>query len=103
MKKLINITIGIIRDRETRRWAMFILVIAALAMTLLGGTLMAEWIAQSLMRFLLFWAICGWLTLTVMLLAIFDILAVRVEARRERKALRHEVFTDKDEEQKDRR
>ena len=42
-------------------------------------------------RFLLYWFACGWLTLLMLLMALFDLLLVRAQARAARKRMR-EVF-----------
>jgi len=42
-------------------------------------------------RFILFWLVCAWLTLTAILLAVFDLLMVRIEARNARRELRAEI------------
>ncbi|MDQ6764581.1 MAG: hypothetical protein M3Z22_00535 [Verrucomicrobiota bacterium] len=39
-------------------------------------------------RYLLFWFVCGWLTVTAMLLALLDLLLVRKAARGRRETLR---------------
>ena len=41
--------------------------------------------------FIFFWLICAWLTITAMLLALFDLLMLRAGARKERRALRDEM------------
>jgi hypothetical protein len=40
---------------------------------------------------ILFWIICVWLTFTALLLAIFDLLMVRAEARKAQLALREKL------------
>ncbi|PYK09700.1 MAG: hypothetical protein DME61_05820 [Verrucomicrobia bacterium] len=83
-------TRGIIRDRNTRRKTMLVLIMVALILLLSGSTFL-----QSALNphehpgwFILFWLICAWLTLTAMLLAIFDLLVVRLEARKSQRELR---------------
>lgn len=63
---------------------MFSLLVIALVLLFAGSTFL-----QSLLNphehpvwFMLFWFVCGWLTLTAMLLAVFDLLRVRLDARR---------------------
>ena len=43
---------------------------------------------------ILFWVACVWLTFTAMLLAIFDLLIVRLQARRARRALREKLESE---------
>ncbi len=42
---------------------------------------------------ILFWIACVWLTFTAMLLAIFDLLMMRLEARRAQRALQEKLET----------
>ncbi|HEX4086147.1 MAG TPA: hypothetical protein VHY22_14625 [Chthoniobacteraceae bacterium] len=83
-------TRGIIADPRTRRWTMFILLAAALLMLFAGATFLAGAI-ESPWTFLLYWFVCAWLTLAALLLALLDILMVRVIARRERRRLEEEM------------
>jgi hypothetical protein len=69
---------------------MFLLVVVALVFLLAGSTIL-----QSLLnphdhpfRFILFWLICAWLAVTAILLAVFDLLMVKSEARKAERALR---------------
>ncbi|PYL68697.1 MAG: hypothetical protein DMF28_06055 [Verrucomicrobia bacterium] len=87
---VVHVTRGIIRDRNTRRKTMLVLIMVALILLLSGSTFL-----QSALNphehpgwFILFWLICAWLTLTAMLLAIFDLLVVRLEARKSQRELR---------------
>jgi protein-S-isoprenylcysteine O-methyltransferase Ste14 len=87
---VVHATRGLIRDQNTRRKAMFILVIVALVLLFSGSTFLAATInpREHPGWFILFWAICAWLTLTAMLLAIFDLLMVRLHGRRAERSLR---------------
>ena len=84
---------GLIRDRQTRRKAMFLLVLAALVLLFVGSTVLQTVLSphEHPGWFIFFWVICGWLTVTAMLLAILDLLMVRLEARRARRSLREVV------------
>jgi hypothetical protein len=46
--------------------------------------------------FILFWVACGWLALTAMLLAIFDMLIVRREEREAERELRQKLRDQND-------
>jgi hypothetical protein len=90
---VVHATRGVIRDANVRRKAMFGLVIAALVLLLAGSTIL-----QSILnphehpgRFIFFWVLCGWLALTAMLLAVFDFLMLRLEARRTQRMLREKL------------
>lgn len=86
-------TRGVIRDQKTRRKAMVFCLALAVVMLLAGFT-----VFQTLLNphehpwfVILFWVACVWMTFTAMLLAIFDLLIIRSEARRARRALREKL------------
>ena len=86
-------TRGVIRDQRTRRKAMVVLLTLAVLLLILGGTVLAPLLnpRDHLIGALVFWLGCIWLTLTAMLLAIFDLLIVRLEAKRAQRALRERL------------
>jgi hypothetical protein len=93
---IVHATRGVIRDQRTRRKAMVVLLALAVLMLLAGFT-----VFQSMMNprehpwfVISFWIACVWLTFTAMLLAIFDLLVVRQEARRAQRALREKLEAD---------
>jgi drug/metabolite transporter (DMT)-like permease len=94
MKLLLAVTRGLILDTAMRRRAMGGCVLAACAMTFAGSSFLARFLADNLRVFILFWLVCGWLTVTAVLLAIYDLLLLRARARIERKKLRGEIFGD---------
>ena len=65
----------------------------ALLMMILGSTLLAPAISprEHSIGFVVYWAVCGWLTLTVILLALFDILIVKRGARTLRKTMERDL------------
>jgi len=79
---IMRATRGVIRDQNTRRKAMFILVLGALVLLFSGTTFLQSALnpRQHPVWFILFWLLCAWLTLTATLLAIFDLLVVWLEA-----------------------
>ena len=90
---VVHATRGVIRDRATRRKAIFALLTIAVLMVIAGSTFL-----QGLLNphehfgcFAFYWLVCGWLTFTVLLLALFDLLFVRAEGRAARRALRERV------------
>lgn len=91
LRTIILVTRGIILDPRTRRWAMFILLLGALLMLFAGNTFLAGNLATP-MSFLVYWGICGWLTLAALLLAFWDLLLVRAAARRERRRLEKQML-----------
>jgi hypothetical protein len=84
---------GLILDQLTRRRTMFLLVLTALVLLFLGSTVLQTALNphEHLGWFIFFWVVCGWVTLTAMLLAIFDLLMVRLESRRTQRSLREVV------------
>ncbi len=81
---------GIIRDQKTRRRVMLILIVAALLMLVSGSTFLRGVIDphEYTGRFMLFWLACAWLAVSALLLAVFDVLMVRAEARAAARLLR---------------
>ena len=80
---------GLVRDQTMRRKAMFWTVLVAVGMLFLGATFLAPVLNSPENRawFVLYWLACAWVTITVFLLAIFDLLMVRAEARATRREL----------------
>ena len=97
MKLIIAITRGLIRDQNTRRHAMFVLVLAALLMLFAGGTFLSGWLLGQPVIFILYWIACGWLTLAAVLLSFLDVLMLRLKLRHERRQLRRAIFGENDE------
>jgi protein-S-isoprenylcysteine O-methyltransferase Ste14 len=82
-------TRGVIRNQTTRRKTMFTVLVIALVLLFCGSTFLASMLnpQEHPVRFILFWFICAWLTLTAILLAVFDLLTVRLEARNAQRSL----------------
>lgn len=85
------LTIGILRDYQLRRWAMFYLILAAVAILFVGSTLLMGWLREHPFLFLGYWGACAWLTLTAVLLAVYDMAAVRKSAIEEKNRLKKEM------------
>jgi protein-S-isoprenylcysteine O-methyltransferase Ste14 len=90
MSFVVHATRGVIRDHNARRKTMFALVVIALALLFVGSTIL-----QSVLNphehpvwFILFWLICAWVAVTAVLLAVFDLLMVKSEARKAERILR---------------
>jgi hypothetical protein len=90
LKTILLMTRGIILDPRSRRWTMFILIVAALLMVFAGSTFLSSFIATP-WNFIVYWGVCAWLTLAAMLLAVWDIIMVRVAARRQRRELEKQI------------
>jgi endonuclease/exonuclease/phosphatase (EEP) superfamily protein YafD len=90
LRTILIVTRGILLDPRTRRWAMFILLLAALVMLFAGSTFLSDSIATP-WSFLLYWGACAWLTLAALMLALWDLLLLRAAARRERRNLEKQI------------
>ncbi len=90
---VIHATRGLIRQRKTRRNTMFIGVLVALALLFCGATFLAPQLDPHERPgwFILYWVACAWVTTLVLLLAILDLLLVRVQARDEKRRLARET------------
>ena len=89
----VHATRGIIRDPRSRRKMMALSVIVALILLVVGLTVLRPALDphEHPVRFVIFWFACAWITVTGLLLALLDILLVRAEARRTRRALREAI------------
>ena len=89
---VIHATRGVIRDAVVRRKTMFVLLIVALVLLLSGSTFLQGFVnpREHPFWFIFFWLVCAWVTVTAMLLAIFDLLILRLEGRRAERRLREE-------------
>jgi hypothetical protein len=90
---VVHATRGVIRDRQMRRKTMFVLLIGALVLLFFGSTFLQSALnpRERPAWFIFFWVVCAWLALTAMLLAVFDLLILRLEARKAQRML-HEKF-----------
>ena len=89
---VVHATRGVIRDRTMRRRMMLVLLALALLMIVAGSTFLAATLdpREHAVRFILFWLACAWFTISALLLALFDVLMVRREARALQKQLQHQ-------------
>ena len=85
---------GAIRDRKTRRKSMLVLLVLALLFLFSGSTFLQSALdpREHPGRFILFWAICAWLTMAAILLAVFDLLIVKLEGRQNERTLREKFL-----------
>jgi hypothetical protein len=90
---VIHATRGLIRDQNARRKTMFVIVLVAIVLLFSGSTFLESALnpREHPVWFLLFWLICAWLALTALLLAIFDMLMLRMAARKAERILRSQV------------
>src|SRR5260370_31330405 len=90
---VVHATRGVIRDQKTRRKAMLWLLVIALVLLILGFTFLQPVLnpREHPWRVILFWIACFWLTFTALLLALFDLLVLRLQARRAERALHEKL------------
>ena len=93
---MVHATRGVIRDPRARRKMMLALLAGAIVVLLCGLTFLQPALSpqEHPWRVIIFWMACIWLTLTALLLAIFDLLMLRMEARRAERALRERLGTE---------
>src|SRR5713101_4787534 len=90
---VVHATRGLIRDQNTRRKAMLFLLMLALLLLILGFTFLQPALnpQEHPWRVIFFWIVCIWLTSTALLLALFDLLVLRLQARQAERALREKL------------
>jgi hypothetical protein len=91
---LVMFTRGLIVDQHLRRVTMFYVVVAAMFMALTGDVIIAGWLREHLLRFAIYWLACAWLTILAALLAIYDLLMLRVQHRLLRRQLRKRMLEE---------
>ena len=83
---------GVLRDTRMRRNVMLWIMMAAMVMLFLGSWLLTDdWARKHIWLYVAYWVVCGWLTLTGVLLAVFDILVIRAAERAMRRKLEQEI------------
>ena len=92
LKLVIQISRGLIRDQTARRQLMFYAVLGALVLLFIGSTILFPWLRKHPLVFIIYWALCAWVTVIAMLLAIFDLLMVRGSARIARRKLEQDYL-----------
>ena len=81
-RAIILLTKGILRNTRLRRNIMMWIMLAAMVMLFLGSWLIPDaWARKHVWLYFLYWAVCTWLTIAGLLLAVFDILIIRAAAR----------------------
>ena len=94
LKLILQISKGLIRDARARRTLMFYGVLIAIVVLFIGAVVIDGWLRERPLLFVIYWAACAWLTLLSVLLAVFDMLLVRAEARRQRKRLERRFLAE---------
>jgi hypothetical protein len=91
-KYVLLLSKGLVRDQHTRRQMMFYALVGAMLMLFFGGTFLQGWLREHVVILLVYWAVCGWITLLAALLAIFDMLLLRIAARAAKRQLEAEYL-----------
>jgi len=89
---IIQASKGLIRSQRARRTLMFYNVLVLLVMIFAGSTFFWGWLREHVWFFIGYWGFCAWLTLLAILLALYDMAKVRLDARRERQRLANEIL-----------
>ncbi|HEY8900029.1 MAG TPA: hypothetical protein VIM61_06425 [Chthoniobacterales bacterium] len=96
LRLILAISTGIARDQGQRRRAISILLAATLVLLGVGIFPLWNFFASHPLFFAIYWLVCAWLTICVLLLAIYDLLMVIRRGREERAAARRRMFSDLD-------
>jgi len=70
---------------------MFGVIGIAVAMVAIGGSVAWDGLSKSPLLFVLWWGVCGWMTIAALLLAIFDMLIVFRAGRRAKQDLARQI------------
>ena len=97
---LLQVSKGLVRDLRARRLVMFYSVLVALVLLFAGATVLWSRLREHPFVFIGYWFVCGWITILAALLAIYDLLRVRAEARQLRRKL-HSDYLHEDEDDDD--
>jgi hypothetical protein len=89
---VVPLTKALLRDQQARRQIMFYALIAAMLMLFFGATLLQGWLREHILILLVYWFACAWLTILAALLAMFDLLMIRLAARAARRKLEAEYL-----------
>ena len=72
---------------------MFVVLVVALVLLFSGSTFLRSLLNphEHPVWFIFYWLVCAWLTVSAMLLALFDVLVVRAQIRSAAKSLRNKL------------
>jgi hypothetical protein len=73
---------------------MFYTSLGSVLMVFSGAVLIDRVLREHPIAFVVWWAACAWLMLSSLLLALFDMLLIRVAARRARRELARRIFKE---------
>ncbi len=92
LRWVLSYTRGLIVDQHLRRLTMFYVVIAAMLMAFAGDMFFTGWLRERLVRFVVYWLVCGWLTILAALLAVYDLILLSVQRRFVERQLRERML-----------
>ena len=95
LRLILQICKGLIRSHRVRRTIMFWDVLVVLFLAFSGSTFFWNWLRANPVWFLGYWALCGWLTILAAVLAIYDMIRVRLEGRHAEERLEKKYFPEK--------
>ena len=89
---IILLSKAVLRDTRLRRNVMLWVMGAAVVMLFLGSWLLSnEWAHRHWLLYFLYWAFCGWLTITGIMLSVFDMLIIRATARAMKRRIEQDI------------
>jgi uncharacterized membrane protein YbhN (UPF0104 family) len=89
---IIQVCKGLVRHHRARRTLMFYTVLFAIILAFAGSTVLWPLLRNHPFIFLGYWAVCVTITFLAVLLALYDMVKIREEGRRERQRLREEYL-----------
>jgi membrane protein implicated in regulation of membrane protease activity len=94
VSKIWSISRAVASDQHFRRKAMLAVLSCALAQVFIGAVFLWDFFDRQPLVFAVYWLACGWLVLTAVFLAIYDMLCVLRTARVARRSEQKRIFTD---------
>jgi uncharacterized membrane protein len=94
LRLIVAITIGLAREQDQRRRVMFALTLGAVLMLFVGTFVLWNIFTTHPLFFAIYWLVCVWIVICVLLLAIYDLLQNIRRAKREHAAARRDLFKD---------
>jgi len=95
-RTIIQLTRAFIHDSRLRRTLIFYITLVTLLMVFVGAVFLDQALRDHPLLFLGYWGVCSWFTLAILLLAFFDLLAVRSAGRQAQRRLENELTTEDD-------
>lgn len=90
-RSLLLFSRALLRDKQVRRRIMFHSSIVTMVLVFSGAFLLSSVLQESLPLFVGYWALCFGCALFMLLMALYDLLAVRAQHQSEMRALRQRM------------